>query len=66
MNATVVAYVVCYLCCINMCLCVVVFYKDGSTALMYACSRGHIETARMLLLEYNADINIQDNVRKYM
>ena len=35
-------------------------------ALMLACSYGRSELARMLLLEGNADINIRDNVSKYM
>ena len=65
MNATVV-YVVCCFFCITMCLLVVVFYEDGATALMFACSSGHTELARMLLLEGNADINIRDNVSKYL
>ena len=30
---------------------------------MRACSNGHIDTARMLLGEFYAKIDIQDNVR---
>ena len=36
------------------------------TALFYACEDGQTETARMLLQEYNADTNVQDNVSKYI
>ena len=30
---------------------------------MYACYNGHIDTARMLLGEFNANVDIQDRVR---
>ena len=30
---------------------------------MYACSTGHVDTARMLAGEFHANIDIQDNVR---
>ena len=33
---------------------------------MYASREEHTETAKMLLLECNTDINIQDNVSKYL
>ena len=30
---------------------------------MLACSKGHIDTARMLLGEFNASVDIQNKVR---
>ena len=30
---------------------------------MWACSNGHIDIARMLAGEYNANVDIQNNVR---
>ena len=31
---------------------------------MYACQRGHVDTARVLVGEFHANIDIQDNVRE--
>ena len=33
--------------------------RDGRTALMYACEKGHIEAAR-LLVDKGADVNVQN------
>ena len=33
---------------------------------MYACSNGHFDTARMLLGDFHADIDIQNKVRAVM
>ena len=33
---------------------------------MLACSKGHIDIARMLVIEYNANIAIQNTVRAMM
>ena len=33
---------------------------------MYACSEGHIDIARMLVSEYNANVDFQNTVRAMM
>ena len=39
-----------------------VFYYHGRTALIFACQREHGDIARMLLLEFKADTEIQNRV----
>ena len=37
-------------------------HQDGSTALMFACQNGHIETVKKLLAVPSCDVNLKDNV----
>jgi len=37
-------------------------HQDGSTALMFACQNGHIETIKKLLAVPSCDVNLKDNV----
>ena len=37
-------------------------HQDGSTALMFACQNGHIQTVKKLLALPTCDVNLKDNV----
>ena len=50
------------MCAVSLIYCCATCFQDGCTALMFACQGGHVDIARMLVSEYNANIEIQDKV----